>query len=122
MKVTNIILKEANRYIHDSVYKPSATQELRSLLGDPRNDLFKSVTIKNNPHLRERAAKIVYIGERSRALMASVVKVLDGDDERYADTYRQIIKTVDVNVNRYSELTREQRMECRSSIEFDRGV
>jgi len=116
MKITNLHLDETNRFIHDSVYKTSATKEFLSLVKNKQSDLFKGVSIKESLYLQKQAALIVYIHRRSRALMASIVEVLDGDDKDYAGMYRSIIDTVSVEVNRSLNLTSEQFNASRSRL------
>ncbi len=115
MKVLNINLDGTNRPIHDAVYWSAGTPEFKALVNTPGCDLFKYVSIRSNPHMKQRAALIVFIHQRSRALMASMVEVLS-DNHGYGNKYRELIDTVDVRVTSIPELNNDLLSSCRKRL------
>ena len=106
MKVNNLHLDGANRPIHDAVYKPAGTREFKALVNMQGCDLFRNVSVRGNPHIEQHAALIVFIHQRSRALMASIVELMD-DDPGYGNLYRELIDTVNIKVTSSPELSDE---------------
>lgn len=45
MKVTGVIFKDNNRFIHDSVYKPAGIGECASLLTDDDSWPYRYITV-----------------------------------------------------------------------------
>lgn len=115
MKVTSLQLDGTNRPIHDAVYKPAGTREFETLVDAPGSDLFRQVDMGGGSYLKKHAALIVFIHQRSRALMASIVEVMDGDSG-YGNLYRKLIDTVSVNVTSSPELSDEQFSSCRRKL------
>lgn len=115
MKVTGLHLDGTNRPIHDAVYKPAGTREFKTRVDTPDCDLFRDVSMRSNTYLKKHAALIVFIHQRSRALMASIVEVLS-DDSGYGDIYRKLIDTVDVNVTSVPRLNNDLLSSCRKRL------
>jgi hypothetical protein len=80
MNVTGLILKDANRFIHEAVYRPAATRECRELVEDFGSPLYDRVAIKSSrPHVLQSAARIVFIHERTQALSAAAINLLSDE-------------------------------------------
>lgn len=112
MKVTGLIFKDNNRYIHDSVYKPAETGECASLLTDDSSWPYSYVAMSHgNRYVAQCAARIVFIHYRTRALLAAVINLL-GDEPHFDNRQVKFLRDIEVTAERPSDLTDELRGRC----------
>jgi hypothetical protein len=112
MKVTGLILKDNNRYIHDSVYKPATTGECASLLTDDDSWPYKYVTMGlGNRYIAQGAARIAFIHYRTRAMLAAVINLLS-DEPPYDNRQVKFLRDIEVTARRPGNLTNALRGRC----------
>jgi hypothetical protein len=122
MKVAGIILRESNRFIHDVVYNPASTHECFSLTQDFSSWPYEYVAMSlGNHHLAQSAARIIFLHQRTQALLASVINLLSdelvyGQGGKLGKVMR--LEEIDVQAVRPSNLTEAQRYYCLATL-FD---
>lgn len=112
MNVRHLIFINNNRFIHDAVYKPAETKEFFQVLDDPLNWLYPHIAMgHHNSYMSRCAARIVYIGLRSRALMAALANFLL-DRPFYSEGLIEQYSAVNARADFREQLTSQQLSNC----------